>query len=55
MLSKEELNTLRENLLNSVDKMYPGDDSDLIKAISIAASHVFVEGVRQYELLNSQQ
>lgn len=55
MLTKEELNALKENLLDSVDKMYPGDDSDLTKAIFIAASHVFVEGIRQYELLNSQQ
>lgn len=55
MLTKEELKTLRENLLDSVDKMYPGDTSDMVKAISIAASHVFVEGIRQYELLNSRQ
>lgn len=54
MLTKEELNTLRENLLNSVDKMYPGDDSDLTKAIFIAASHVFVEGIRQYEGMKGQ-
>jgi hypothetical protein len=57
MLTKEELNTLRENLLDSVGKMYPeGEDGpgNLLHSIALASAYVFVEGIKQYEEMKDQ-
>lgn len=51
-MTKEELNSLRDSLIDSVNKMYPeGEDSpgNLLHSIALASAYVFVEGIRQYE------